>query len=271
MATTATKVENTIEAKLRALYDLQKIDSQIDKIKQVRGELPLEVQDLEDELEGLRTRLVKLKEEVKEMDKNISDRKNAKEEAKGLIKKYEEQQANVRNNREYDALSKEIEFQNLEIQLCDKRIKEAQAGIKVKEEQIKATDDKFNDRKNDLDIKKKELEEIVAETQKEEGDLQTRADKDRATVDGRLLTAYERIRTNARNGLAVVNVERDSCGGCFSKIPPQRQMDIKSHKKVIVCESCGRILVDFEVMNILPERPKMRTSARVEEASETEE
>ncbi|MES2628396.1 MAG: C4-type zinc ribbon domain-containing protein [Bacteroidota bacterium] len=271
MANTATKVENTIEAKLRALYDLQKIDSQIDKIKQVRGELPLEVQDLEDELEGLQTRLSKLKEEVKELEKGISDRKQGKEEAKNLIKKYEEQQANVRNNREYDALSKEIEFQNLEIQLCDKRIKEFQASIKVKDEQIKGTDDKFNDRKNDLDIKKKELEEIVAETQKEENDLQERADKDRATVDGRLLSAYERIRGNARNGLAVVNVERDSCGGCFSKIPPQRQMDIKSHKKVIVCESCGRILVDFEVMNILPERPKMRSGAtRVEDAGDDE-
>ncbi len=268
MATTATKVENTIEAKLRALYDLQKIDSQIDRIKQVRGELPLEVQDLEDELEGLRTRLVKLREEVKEMEKNISDRKQAKEESKVLIKKYEEQQANVRNNREYDALSKEMEFQNLEIQLCDKRIKEAQAGIKVKEEQIKTTDEKHIDRKNDLDIKKKELDEIVAETQKEENDLQVRADKDRATVDNRLHSAYERVRGNARNGLAVVNIERDSCGGCFSKIPPQRQMDIKSHKKVIVCENCGRILVDFEVLNILPERPKMRTSARLEDTDE---
>jgi uncharacterized protein len=224
------------------------------------------VQDLEDELEGLHTRLVKLNEEVKELEKSISDKKNGKEEAKNLIKKYEEQQANVRNNREYDALTKEIEFQNLEIQLCEKRIKEAQTGIKAKQDLIKATEEKYADRKNDLEIKKKELEEIIAETKKEEDELQTRADKDRSHIDDRLLTAYQRIRTNARNGLAVVNVERDSCGGCFSKIPPQRQMDIKSHKKVIVCENCGRILVDFEVLNILPERPKVRASARVADA-----
>jgi predicted nucleic acid-binding Zn-ribbon protein len=270
MATTATKIENTIEARLKALYELQKIDTNIDKIKQVRGELPLEVQDLEDELEGLQTRLQKAQDEIKELEKNIGERKIAKEEAKNLIKKYEEQQANVRNNREYDALTKEIEFQNLEIQLCEKRIKEFQTSIKIKEEQGKSTEEKFKERRNDLDIKKKELDEIIAETQKDEEDLQKRADKDRAVIEDRLLNAYERIRTNARNGLAVVNVERDACGGCFSKIPPQRQMDIKSHKKVIVCENCGRILVDFDAPSILPERPRMKVSARVDDGDADE-
>jgi len=242
----ATPAENPVEVKLEALYKLQKIDSEIDRIRTQRGELPLEVQDLEDDIAGLETRLNKLNEEVKEIDLHITEKKNAIKDSEALIKKYEEQQGKVRNNREFDALSKELEFQGLEIQLCDKRIKEYKASVASKKELIAESTELLDERKKDLEAKKAELDSIVSETEKDEKKLSSDSEKAQKLIEERLLTAYHRIRSNAINGLAVVQVERDACGGCFNKIPPQRQLDIKSHKKVIVCEHCGRILVDFE-------------------------
>jgi len=238
------KGEVTIEKKLIALYSLQQIDSQVDKIRIIRGELPLEVQDLEDEIAGLETRIDNYIQETVSMEKSIIEKKNLIKDSLALIKKYEDQQMNVRNNREYDSLTKEIEFQNLEIQLSEKRIKEFQAGLEAKKEEIEQFQKVLQDRQNDLGIKKSELDDIVAETEKEEVELIRRSDENRTYIEDRLLTAYTRIRKNARNGLAVVQIERDACGGCFNKIPPQHQLDIRMHKKIIVCEYCGRILVD---------------------------
>ncbi len=240
---TATKKEATVAEKLDALYELQKIDSEIDRIRTVRGELPLEVQDLEDEIEGLETRIAKIQEEVKEIEVEISDRKNASKDAELAIGKYKEQQKNVRNNREYESLSKEIEFQELEIKLHEKKSKEAKARIAQKKELLEETKERLNFRKEDLKNKKSELDEIIAETQKDEDSLVASSEKAKAKIEDRLLVAYTRLRQNAKNGLAVVPVERDSCGGCFNQIPPQRQLDIEMKKKVIVCEHCGRILV----------------------------
>lgn len=243
--------ELSIEEKLKLLFDLQTVDSEINKIKTLRGELPLEVQDLEDEIAGLETRINNFQEEIKELEKNVAAKKNEITEAQALIKKYESQQMNVRNNREYDSLSKEIEFQTLEIELCEKRIKEFSTAIEEKNVVITSSKEKFDERTNDLQLKKKELEEIVGETQKEEEDLEKKAEKLEELIESRLVTAYNRIRKNARNGLAVVTVERNACGGCFNKIPPQRQVDIKSRKKIIVCEYCGRILVDDEISELV--------------------
>lgn len=240
--------EFSIEQKLKALYTLQQIDSQIDKIKIVRGELPLEVQDLEDEIAGLDTRVSNFKTEIESLNTEISDRKNAKKESQTLIKRYEEQQLNVRNNREYDSLTKEIEFQNLEIQLAEKKIEEAGARIESLNADIEEADAVLKERIVDLEAKKGELTDIVAETEKEEQDLAKQSKENEKYIETRLLTAYKRIRENARNGLAVVQIERDACGGCFNKIPPQHQLDIRMHKKIIVCEYCGRILVDNEVV-----------------------
>lgn len=247
MATKAQAKEITVEDKLKALYALQKIDSKIDKIRTIRGELPLEVQDLEDEIIGLETRVNNFTEELKVLTDSIAEKKNLITEAKASIKKYEKQQANVRNNREFDAISKEIEYQNLEIQLAEKRIKEANANIESKTEIIATSKEELSERQKDLEHKKSELSEITAETEKEEESLKKSSAKAAKIVEDRLVGAYLRVRENARNGLAVVAVERDSCGGCFNKIPPQRQMDIKSHKKIIVCEHCGRILVDIAI------------------------
>lgn len=246
MAGAATKKEVTIAEKLDALFELQKIDSEIDRIRTVRGELPLEVQDLEDELEGLDTRLKKLQDEMKELEQEVTDRKNAVKEAETAIAKYKEQQNNVRNNREFESLDKEIEFQTLEIKLHDKRSKEAKFNITNKKEFLDEAKNRFELRKGDLATKKAELDEIVNETKKEEDVLVEKSDKAKSLIDERLVIAYNRLRQNAKNGLAVVSVDRDSCGGCFNKIPPQRQLDIQSKKKVIVCEHCGRILVPNE-------------------------
>jgi predicted nucleic acid-binding Zn-ribbon protein len=246
MAGTATKKEVSVAEKLDALYQLQKIDSEIDRIRTVRGELPLEVQDLEDELLGLETRLNKLQDEVKEIEQDILDRKNATKDAEVAIAKYKEQQNNVRNNREYESLDKEIEFQGLEIKLHEKRSKEAKFNLTNKSEVLEETKTRFELRKADLDAKKAELDEIIAETQKEEDALQSKSDAAKKNIEERLLIAYTRLRTNAKNGLAVVPVDRDSCGGCFNKIPPQRQLDIQSKRKIIVCEHCGRVLVPSE-------------------------
>lgn len=243
MAATATKKEVSVAEKLDALFELQKIDSEIDRIRTIRGELPLEVQDLEDELEGLETRIQKIQEEVKELETEIQDRKNASKDAETAISKYKEQQNNVRNNREYESLSKEIEFQELEIKLHDKKSKEAKLKIESKKELLKEASERFEFRQGDLKSKKAELDEIVGETRKEEEGLVAKSNEAKKKIDERLAFAYNRLRGNAKNGLAVVIVDRDSCGGCFNKIPPQRQLDIQSKKKVIVCEHCGRILV----------------------------
>jgi len=242
-------VELTIEEKLRALYKLQKINSEIDKIRTLRGELPLEVQDLEDEIVGLETRIEKLQEEIKSFESAISGKKNDIVNSKALIKKYEEQQNNVRNNREFDSLSKEIEYQTLEIELSEKRIKEFSSQSKEKGEYIEESRKVLDERKSDLHMKKSELEDITSDTQKEEQNLLKKRQEYETIIEERLLTAYKKIRKNARNGLAVVSVERDACGGCFNQIPPQRQLDIRSRKKIIVCEYCGRILVDMDLVD----------------------
>ena len=236
--------ELTVEEKLQNLYELQRIDTEIDKIKTLRGELPLEVQDLEDEIAGLETRIENLKVELGELDKTSSTRKMDIKKAEEAIKKYSEQLDNVRNNREYDALSKEIEFQKLEIELQEKTIRQAQKAKAEKEALMEESKKRYEDKVSDLEAKKGELNDIINETHKDEESLQTKSEELAATIDERLLTAYRRIRSNARNGLAVVTVDRDACGGCFNKIPPQRQLDIRSRKKIIVCEYCGRILID---------------------------
>jgi predicted nucleic acid-binding Zn-ribbon protein len=237
-------VEYSIEDKLNALYHLQKVHSGIDRIKILRGELPLEVQDLEDEIAGLETRMQNYQDEIKTLDTSIHNKKSEIGNANDLIKKYTEQQNNVRNNREFDSLSKEIEFQKLEIELCEKRIREFTSLANDKKQAIDLAKKTLDERKTDLSNKKKELEDIIADTQKEEEGCLAKAQEIEHMIEPRLLNAYKRIRANARNGLAVVTVERDACGGCFNKIPPQRQLDIKSRKKIIVCEYCGRILVD---------------------------
>lgn len=240
-------VEVSVEQKLVALYALQQNDSQVDRIKIVRGELPLEVQDLEDEIAGLETRIEKHENETASLNQAISDKQLSIKESTVLINRYEDQQMNVRNNREYDSLSKEIEFQNLEIQLSEKRIKEYTAKLEEIEAETSKAKEKLEERKADLDVKKSELQSIVEETEKEEQELLERSKKNEKLIEDRLLLAYKRIRKNARNGLAVVQIERDACGGCFNKIPPQHQLDIRMHKKIIVCEYCGRILVDHEI------------------------
>jgi len=240
----------SIEEKLRALHELQSVVSEVDKIKTLRGELPLEVQDLEDDIAGLKTRLVNLDDEIKNLDTAINNKKIAIKDSQALIAKYTEQQNNVRNNREFDSLSKEIEFQNLEIELSEKRIKEFTGEMTEKKEAIESSKKQLKEREEDLDRKKKELEEITEETKIEEEKLKAKSEKIESFIEPRLLTAFKRIRKNARNGLAVVTIQRDSCGGCFAKIPPQRQLDIASRKKIIVCEYCGRILVD-ENINVI--------------------
>lgn len=246
MAVTATKKEVSVAEKLDALFELQKIDSEIDRIRIIRGELPLEVQDLEDELKGLETRISKIQEEIKELETEILDRKNASKDAETAIAKYKEQQNNVRNNREFESLAKEIEFQELEIKLHEKKSKEAKFKIGNKKELLDEAKARCEFRKGDLKSKQAELNEIVGETQKEEDDLLKKSDLAKKKIDDRLVFAYNRLRDNAKNGLAVVPVDRDACGGCFNKIPPQRQLDIQSKKKVLVCEHCGRILVPTE-------------------------
>jgi predicted nucleic acid-binding Zn-ribbon protein len=246
--TKAAEAEITIEEKLRALYSLQLVDSEIDKIRTLRGELPLEVQDLEDEVEGLETRIANLKSETAELEKAIVSKNNEITGSQALIKKYEDQQNNVRNNREYDSLSKEIEFQTLEIELCNKKIREFTVQVAEKKEVMDEAVTALDERKNDLESKQAELEDITRDTQKEEEQLEGKSKELQVRIEERLLTAYKRIRSNARNGLAVVSVQRDACGGCFNQIPPQRQLDIRSRKKIIVCEYCGRILVDDEIV-----------------------
>lgn len=236
--------ETTVEDKLRALYDLQLIDSRVDEIRNVRGELPLEVEDLEDEVLGLKTRLDKLKSDVENVNFEISAKKNMIDESKALIKKYSEQQKNVRNSREFNSLSKEVEFQELEIQLAEKNIKEFKVQIEQKKEVISATKEKLSERESHLKHKKAELDSILAETEKEEKELLKKSAEFEDKIEERLVLAYKRIRHNVKNGLAVVPIERGASGGSFFTIPPQIQVEIASRKKIITDEHSGRILVD---------------------------
>lgn len=238
------KIDASVEGKLKALYQLQLIDSKIDKLQTIRGELPLEVSDLEDTVTGLQTRLQNVTDEVAELETQLSEKKQSIKDFQANIKKYESQQGKVRNNREYDAITKEIEFQNLEIQLAEKRSKEAALSLVLKTELLEKSKIEFEERSKDLKAKKSELNEIIAETEKDEKELQKESVKAASEIEDRLLNAYKRIRSNTHNGLAVVAVERDACGGCYNKIPPQRQLDIRTNKKIIVCEHCGRVLVD---------------------------
>ena len=240
----AKKKEVTVEARLRALYDLQLIDSRIDEIRNVRGELPLEVRDLEDEVAGLNIRLEKLVSSLELVDNDITSKKNLIEEAKGLIKKYAEQQKNVRNNREYNSLTKEVEFQELEMELAEKHIKEFKARIEQKKEVVTETKERLKERDNHLTHKKSELDAILAETEKEEQALISKSEEYKTQIEERLVFAYHRIRKNVKNGLAVVAIERGASGGSFFTIPPQVQVEIASRKKVITDEHSGRILVD---------------------------
>lgn len=240
-------MEQTVEQKLKALYELQTIHTKIDRIRQVRGELPMEVSDLEDEVAGLQTRIDKIKSELDDLEDAIVTRKNLIKEAQANIKKYEAQLNEVKNNREYDAISKEIEIQGLDIQVSEKKIKEFGFEIVTKTQIYEKAVADLEGRQKDLDVKKAELDTITAETQKDEQELTTQAEKATEGIEERLLTAYTRLRHNAKNGLAVVTIQRDSCSGCFNQIPPQRQSDIRQRKKIIVCEHCGRILVDEQM------------------------
>ncbi len=237
------EVDYSMQEKIMALYELQKIDSQIDEINKVKGDLPLEVQDLEDEIEGLKTRIDNINAEIEEIKSLTNQRKREVDQAKIQISHYKEQQNNVRNNREYDAITKEIEYQELEIELAEKRLREYTAATKAKKAQAEETEAILADRNIDLTAKKTELDGIEAETADHVAALENKAAKAKNKIDERLLTAYARIRRSVRNGLAVVTVKRDACGGCFNRIPPQRQADIRQGKKLIVCEYCGRILV----------------------------
>ncbi len=234
------EADYSMQEKILALYELQRIDSRIDEINKVKGDLPLEVQDLEDEMAGMRTRVDKINSEIEELNALIKQRKRETDQAKIMIANYKEQQNNVRNNREFDAITKEIEYQELEIELADKRLKEYAAGIKSKKVLLEEAEALSSERAADLEAKKSELEGIEAETAPQVAEFGAQAEKIRAKIDERLLVAYERI---VHNGLAVVTVKRDACGGCFNRIPPQRQADIRQGKKIIICEYCGRILV----------------------------
>ena len=247
--------EMPVEDKLKLLYQLQTILSEIDRIRILRGELPLEVEDLEDEVEGLRTRIERTENDIQNVEANIKQLKNDIEVANGKIATYKEQLDNVRNNREYDMLNKEIEYQTLEVELCNKRIREATAVQQAKEALLEQTRTNLDERMQDLDLKKNELDEIVAETKADEEKLREKAKNLELSIEPRLLTSFKRIRKSSRNGLGIVYVQRDSCGGCFSKIPPQRQLDVRMRKKVIVCEYCGRILIDPELAGVKTEKP----------------
>ncbi|MFD1315741.1 zinc ribbon domain-containing protein [Namhaeicola litoreus] len=239
--------EVTVESKLRTLYDLQLIDSRIDEIANMRGELPLEVKDLEDEVEGLKTRLENLNTDIENHETSIANKKNAIDDAKALMKKYEEQQKNVRNNREYDSLTKEIEYQGLEIQLAEKKIGEAKVKIEQKKEIIATAKERLAEKENHLKHKKAELDGLLAETEKEEKLLAKKSIEFSELIDERLLKAYKKIRSSVRNGLAVVAIDRGASGGSFFTIPPQRQVEIASRKKIITDEHSGRILIDAEL------------------------
>jgi putative zinc ribbon domain protein len=262
-----TATDNAVEQKLKNLYQLQTKLSEIDKIKTLRGELPLEVQDLEDEIEGLTHRLHKYEEEIERLKADIEKKHTDINEAQAMMNRYQQQLDDVRNNREYDNLTKEIEFQGLEIELLKKKIGEAERLINAKTNDLERGRGVLEERRKDLDLKKSELDEIVSETKAEEEKLREKSKVLEAAIEPRLLTAFKRIRKSSRNGLGIVYVQRDACGGCFNKIPPQRQLDIRMRKKVIVCEYCGRIMIDPELAGVkiekpVEEKPKRRTTRR---------
>ena len=242
--------ELSVEERLKTLYQLQTALSAIDEKRLLRGELPLEVQDLEDEIAGLTTRVEKIAADIDEYQKAITTKKGEIADAEASVERYKDQLNEVKNNREYDTLSKEIEFQTLEIELCNKKIREANNKIADKQREMETSQALIAERQGDLDVKKSELEEIMEETRVEEEKLKEQVKSLEAKIEGRLLTSFKRIRRNARNGLGIVYVQRDACGGCFNKIPPQRQLDIKMHKKIIVCEYCGRIMIDPELAGV---------------------
>jgi predicted nucleic acid-binding Zn-ribbon protein len=239
----------TVAQRLKALYNLQSIDTQLDSIHVLKGELPIEVQDLEDEIHGLEMRIKRLEDDVKDIEGGIAKHTNTIKESEMLILKYEKQQDNVRNDREYDALTKEIELQKLDIQLANKRIKEAKIQIQNKDLTLQASNSKLENKKKDLELKKEELNKIIKNTEKEEEKLQKKREKAEKKIEARLLKNYNRVRGSSKNGLAVVTIERNSCGGCFNKIPLQLQTEIAKRKVIIPCEHCGRILVDDDIMN----------------------
>ncbi len=259
--------EMSVEQKLQALYELQTTLTAIDEKRALRGELPLEVQDLEDEIAGLDTRIEKIDAEIKEFQSAITMKKGEVQEAQANLERYNNQLNEVRNNREYDSLSKQIDYERLEVELCNKKIKEATDQVAYRTNDLKIAKTEREERQKDLDEKKSELEDILAETREEETMLKERAKDLEVKIEPRLLSSFKRIRKSARNGLGIVYVQRDACGGCFNKIPPQRQLDIKMHKKIIVCEYCGRILIDPElagvkVENGKAEKPKRKRSTR---------
>ena len=263
----------SIEDKLKNLYQLQTMLTEIDKIKTLRGELPLEVQDLEDEIEGLTTRIEKIQEEIAALQREISGRRIAIQNNLANIERYTSQLDNVRNNREYENLTKEIEYLQLDNQLNEKKIREANEAMERKSEEIRRCSDTVTERRTDLDIKKSELDEIISETRAEEEKLRERSKSLEATIEPRLLSAFKRIRKNSRNGLGIVYVQRDACGGCFNKIPPQRQLDIRMRKKIIVCEYCGRIMIDPELAGVQlqakgDEKPRRRRRKSAEKKTE---
>lgn len=252
----------TVEEKLKYLYQLQTTLSEIDDKRALRGELPLEVQDLEDDIEGLTIRQQKIQNEISEFQRAIVEKKGEIETAKSIVERYETQLNEVKNNREYDTLTKEIEFKNLEVQSCEKKIKEANVRVEALNEDLQKAQEAIDERQKDLDEKKSELNDILQETREEEERLREKAKELELKIEPRLLTSFKRIRKNARNGLGIVYVQRDACGGCFNKIPPQRQLDVKMHKKIIVCEYCGRILIDPELAGVKIEAPKEEKQRR---------
>jgi predicted nucleic acid-binding Zn-ribbon protein len=239
----------SVEEKLKALYDLQCVDSEIDQLRIVRGELPVEIQDLEDEVARLQSRLDKFEEEKKSLKEDLKSRKDSMKNSFDLIARYKTQLENIKNNREFTSLTKEVEFQELEMELSEKKINENKAKTLMKNEVISQSSESLLEHKEDLEAKISELSAITAETEKEEATLLKKSDVSQKKIDDRLLQSYSRIRGSVRNGLALVSVDRDACGGCFNKIPPQRQLEIKLHKKVIVCEHCGRILIDSNILS----------------------
>lgn len=274
--------EMSVEQKLQALYELQTTLTAIDEKRALRGELPLEVQDLEDEIAGLKTRVEHIEGDINDFQQAVAQKQGEIKEAEESVERYKKQLDEVRNNREYDTLTKEIEFQSLEIELCNKKIKEANAKVEDKKRELIRTNDLINDRQQALDEKKSELDEIMQETREEEQALKAKAEDLETKIEPRLLSSFKRIRKNARNGLGIVYVQRDACGGCFNKIPPQRQLDIKMHKKVIVCEYCGRIMIDPELAGVktvetevVDDKPKRKrattrkTASKKSEESET--
>ena len=254
--------EYSVEEKLQSLYQLQTMLTEIDKIKTLRGELPLEVQDLEDEIAGLTTRIEKASADVVEMSKGVAENKNTIEVSKQAVNKYQEQQDHVSNNREFDSLNKEIEFKNLEIELAEKRIREFTNAINAKKEEIENNRVLVAEKQQDLEIKKSELQEIIEENRQEEERLREKCKNLELNIEPRLLQSFKRIRNNTRNGLGIVYVQRESCGGCFNKIPPQRQLDIRMRKKIIVCEYCGRIMIDPELAGVKEEAKKVEAPKR---------